>query len=69
LSNFFPSLTIFWTPVSNFVNLNLLGIPNLQLSPLCDCFTEVKVWVVIRALPPNKMPGLDRFTVKFLQSA
>jgi hypothetical protein len=55
-----------WDCSIAFVELDL---PQLQLSHLCERFTEAKVWEVIRALPADKAPGPDEFTMRFLQVA
>jgi hypothetical protein len=34
-----------------------------------DRFTEFEVWGVIKSLPPDKAPGPDGFTTRFLQAA
>jgi hypothetical protein len=52
---------------SNTVNLDLLDLPYLDSSGLGDRFSEGEVWAVIRALLPDKAPGSDRFTTRFLQ--
>jgi hypothetical protein len=53
---------------STSINLELLSLPELDLSSLADRFTEDEVFQVIRALPPDKAPGPDGFTTQFLQS-
>jgi hypothetical protein len=50
------------------INLDILGLPWLDLSSLADRFTEDEVLSVIRALQPDKEPGPDKFTGHFLQS-
>jgi hypothetical protein len=48
------------------INLDLLDLPTLNLSTLSERFTEQEVLSVIRSLPPDKAPGLDGFTARFL---
>jgi hypothetical protein len=48
------------------INLDLLDLPQLNLSTLSERFTEQEVLSVIRSLPPDKAPGLDGFTARFL---
>jgi hypothetical protein len=48
------------------INLDLLDLPPLNLSTLSERFTEQEVLSVIRSLPPDKAPGLDGFTARFL---
>jgi hypothetical protein len=43
------------------------SIPVLQPLGLDEWFIEEEVLQVIRSLPPNKTPGLDGFTTRFLQ--
>jgi hypothetical protein len=54
---------------STTINLDLLNVPQLELSSLAERFTEDEVLQVIRSLPPDKAPGSDWFTAQFLQSA
>jgi hypothetical protein len=49
------------------INLEPLSGPRQDLKALGCCFTEEEVWGVIKALPPDKAPGLDGFTGRFLQ--
>jgi hypothetical protein len=49
------------------INLQLLDISKLNLSKLGERFTEAEVWQVIRSLSPDKSPGPDGFTARFLQ--
>jgi hypothetical protein len=51
------------------IALEQLDLPHLELQHLCDCFTESKVWDVIKALPPDKAPSPNGLSVRFLQSA
>jgi hypothetical protein len=48
------------------INLELLDIPQLDLSALSEWFTEEEILGVICSLPPDKAPGLDGFTARFL---
>jgi hypothetical protein len=43
-------------------------LPTIDPVSLGDRFTEVEVWAVVRALPPDKASGPDRFTARFLQA-
>jgi hypothetical protein len=45
------------------LDLNILNISMMQLTGLDRCFSEDEVWQIVRALPPDKAPGL------FYQSA
>jgi hypothetical protein len=49
------------------INLEDLDLPQQDLSGLGNWFTEEEVWGVIRSLPPDKAPGPDGFTARFLQ--
>jgi hypothetical protein len=51
------------------INLEHLDLPSLDLTCLSECFTNSEVWVVMRALPPDKALGPDGFMMHFLQSA
>jgi hypothetical protein len=51
------------------INLDLLDLPQPNLSVLSVRFTEEEVISVIRSLPPDKASGPDRFTTHFLQVA
>jgi hypothetical protein len=51
------------------INLGCLDLPWHDLSSLCDKFTEEEVWATICSLPPDKAPGTDGFTGRFLQVA
>jgi hypothetical protein len=51
------------------VNMEILGLPTVNLSQLNERFTEEEVWAVIKSLPPDKAPGPDGFTARFLQVA
>jgi hypothetical protein len=51
------------------INLELLDILKIDARHLEERFTEAKVWDVIKALPPDKAPGSDGFTPRFLQAA
>jgi hypothetical protein len=48
------------------INLDLLDLPQLNLSTLSERFTEQEVLSVIHSLPLDKAPGLDGFTTRFL---
>jgi hypothetical protein len=50
-------------------NFNHLDLTRLDLSQLGERFTEEEVWTIIRALPPDKAPGPDGFTARFLHVA
>jgi hypothetical protein len=53
---------------SHMIHLDLLDLPQLDASCLTSRFIEDEVWLVIRALPPDKAPGLNGFTTRFLQT-
>jgi hypothetical protein len=50
------------------INLELLDLPRLDLSQLEQRFTKAEVWEAIKSLPPDKAPGPDGFTARFLQT-
>jgi hypothetical protein len=50
------------------INLELLDLPRLDLSQLEQRFTKAEVWEAIKSLPPDKAPGPDGFTTRFLQT-
>jgi hypothetical protein len=50
-------------------DLDCLDLPRHELNGICDRFTEEEIWTVIHSLPPDKEPGLDGFTDRFLQAA
>jgi hypothetical protein len=49
--------------------LEVLDIPRIDATHLEERFTEVEVWEVIKSLLPDKVPGPDGFTPRFLQVA
>jgi hypothetical protein len=57
------------TSRSHAINLELLDLPRLQLSVLANRFTEEEVLGVIREMLPDKSPGPDGFTSRFLQAS
>lgn len=50
---------------SHGINFQHLGIPQLDLERLGDCFTEAEVWDTIKELPSYRAPGPDGFTGLF----
>jgi hypothetical protein len=56
---------------TNSIELGLLDLPRMNLDHLClgDSCSEDEIWSVIRSLLPNKVPGPDGFTARFLQFA
>jgi hypothetical protein len=46
------------------INLDLLDLPQINLSELLERFIEEEVHRVICSLPPDKAPGLDGFTAR-----
>jgi hypothetical protein len=56
-------------PRSCAIDHDRLDLPRLDLSPLSEHFTEEDVWNVVRSLSPDKAPGLDGFSTRFLQAA
>jgi hypothetical protein len=54
------------TQRSNSINLDILGLPQLNPDGLRARFMEEEVWNTIHALPPDKASEPDRFTVRFL---
>jgi hypothetical protein len=64
--HFYDTLLAVLASRSNTVKLDLLGIPQADLRELGACFTEDEIWVVIRDLPLDKVPGPDGFTTRFL---
>jgi hypothetical protein len=51
------------------INLDLLELPQLNLSALSARFSEEEVLSIICSLPPDKVPGPDGFTARFLHVA
>jgi hypothetical protein len=51
------------------INLDLLDMPQIDLSELSARFTEEEVPDIIRSLPSNKAPASDGFPARFLQLA
>jgi hypothetical protein len=51
------------------VKLEQLDLRHADLSSLCGRFFEQEVWSVIKSLPPDKVPGPDGFSARFLQAA
>jgi hypothetical protein len=51
------------------INLDLLDLPQIDLSELSARFPEEEVLNIIRSLLPDKAPGPDEFTTRFLQLA
>jgi hypothetical protein len=51
------------------VKLEQLDLRHADLSGLCGRFFEQEVWLVIKSLPPDKVPGPDGFSARFLQAA
>jgi hypothetical protein len=51
------------------INLELLNVPQMDLSHLTERFTEEEVLQVIHSLPPDKTSGLNGFTMRFLQTS
>ena len=54
---------------SKTLDLEVLGLPSLDLSALEVTFSEQEVWAVIRELPNDKAPGPDGFTGRFYKAA
>ncbi|WVZ66620.1 hypothetical protein U9M48_015811 [Paspalum notatum var. saurae] len=50
---------------SHSLQLDRLGLHDVNLEGLDHCFTEEEVWAVIRELPNEKAPGPDGFTGLF----
>lgn len=50
---------------SSTINLELLDLPQFDLSHLEEHFTEDEVWEVIKSPSPNKAPSPDGFTMCF----
>jgi hypothetical protein len=55
------------SPRSNSISLDLLNLPCLDPAGMGARFTEAEVWATIKGLPPDKSPGSDGFTTRFLQ--
>jgi hypothetical protein len=49
--------------------MEILGLLTINLSQLNERSTEEEVWAVIKSLLPDKAPGPDGFTARFLQVA
>lgn len=56
-------------PRTESIDLGAIGVPSKQLSYLDDPFIEDELWNTIKAMPKDKAPGPDGFTVEFYQSA
>jgi hypothetical protein len=69
LFNFFDEVLGTPSQRQKVINLELLDLPQLDLSTLSVRFSEEEILVVIRSLPLNKAPGPDGFTMRFLQVA
>jgi hypothetical protein len=52
----------------SLLNLDLLDLPHIDFGDLGEPFTESEILAIIWALPPNKAPGPDDFTGRFLQA-
>jgi hypothetical protein len=66
--NFFDNIPGYLAQRCHTINLEVLSLPSLDLEDLSSRFTEFEILDVIKALPPDKAPGPDDFTAKFLQS-
>jgi hypothetical protein len=55
------------SPRSNSISLDLLNLPYLDPAGMGARFTEAEVWATIKGLPPDKSPGPNGFTTRFLQ--
>jgi hypothetical protein len=53
----------------NSIDLEAIGMPRQDLGHLCQRFTKDEIWSVVCSLNPDKAPGVDGFTTRFLQSA
>lgn len=51
------------------INLAALGVASMDMTHLENLFTEEELWSAIKALPTDKAPGPDGFTVEFYRSA
>lgn len=51
------------------INFGRIGILSIDMSGLDDRFTESEIWDVIKSMHPDKAPGPDGFTARFLQVA
>jgi hypothetical protein len=67
--SFYDKLLGTSTSCSCNINLDVLDLPRLSLASLGEHFTEEEIWVVIRVMPADKAPGLDGYTMRFLQAA
>lgn len=55
------------TPIrTHYIDLQRIGVPVTNLTGLDDRFTEAEIWNVIKELHPNKSPGPNGFTARFL---
>lgn len=50
------------------IDLRAIGLPTVDMSGLDDKFTEAEIWAVIKTLHPDKAPGPDGFTARFLHA-
>jgi hypothetical protein len=65
--DFFESILATPPSRAHIIKLDRLDLHCMDLSDICEHFTEEEVWSVIKALPLDKAPGPDRFSTRFLQ--
>lgn len=53
---------------SHCLNLDVLDLPAVDASSLERAFSDDDVWTAISALPPDKAPGPDGFSLRFYQA-
>lgn len=49
------------------IELSRIGLPMVDMAGMDDHFIEQEIWNVIKSLHPDKAPGPDGFTARFLQ--
>jgi hypothetical protein len=67
--SFFDELLGSATTRLTSIDLDVLDLSCPSLGHLSHQFSEEEVWTVVCSLLPNKAPGPDGFTVRFLQTA
>jgi hypothetical protein len=67
--NFFDSMLGTPPTLLTLIQLDQLELLRANWAALAKWFSEEEVWSMIRLLPPDKAPGPDGFTTRFMQVA